>query len=82
MEKEILAHLNTDEVRGKIQEILSRGKVVVFTNILTGTKKFVTRWNPDADGDLFADYSTGSTRYVCPYAVEYEISETDIIPNN
>ena len=80
--KTILAHKNTDAIEQKIKEILSRGKVVVFTNCFTKTKKFVTEWNLDQDGDLTAAYSTGATLIVCPFALEYEISETDIIPSN
>ena len=81
--KIVLSHKNTIVVDERIKDILARGKVVVFTNKLrTGIVKYVTKWNADSDGDLTAAYSTGANNYVCPYALEYEISETDVIPNN
>ena len=66
----------------KIKDILSRGKVVVFTNKITNTKKYVTKWNQDDLGDLEADYSTGATKFVCPYSLQNTITECDVIPNN
>ena len=70
------------EIDNKIKEILARGKVVVFTNRLSQVRKYLTKWNPDAEGDLLADYSTGSTCFVCPYCNQYDITECDIVPEN
>lgn len=59
----------------KVKAIIKRGNIACFTNKITGVVKKVKEWNSDKNGDLTAFYSTGSTKYVCPYAVEYEISE-------
>ena len=70
-----IAHRDTAPIDARIKGILARGKVVCFTNRFTGTVKHVDRWNPDDMGDLTACYSTGGTKFVCPYAVEYDITE-------
>lgn len=77
MKIQCLSHVNTEPIDQKIKDILARGKTVCFTNVKTGVIKHVTEWNLDQDGDLTASYSTGATKYVCPYAVEYEISELE-----
>ena len=66
-----------DIITKKIKDILNRGHIVCFRNILTDTKKYVTEWNMDQDGDLTATYSTGQSKFVCPYAIEYEITEVE-----
>ena len=71
-----------ESIDNKIKEILSRGKVVVFTNRLNHVKKFLTKWNPDDMGDLEADYSTGATKFICPYCDQYDITECDVVPGN
>lgn len=58
-----------------IKDILGRGNIVVFTNMITGVVKKVREWNLDAEGDLTAFYSTGRNAFVCPTALEYEVSE-------
>lgn len=63
------------DIEEKIKSILERGNIVCFTNKITGVIKHVTEWNIDKDGDLTASYSTGNSKYVCPFALEYEISE-------
>jgi len=73
----VCSHKNTKEIDTKIKDILNRGNIVCFTNKLTGTVKHVTEWNMDEDGDLTASYSSGNSLYVCPYAIEYEITEIE-----
>lgn len=60
-----------------IEDILSRGKIVRFTNRVTGVTKDVKEWNADAYGDLTAFRHTGQTPYLCWSADQYEISELD-----
>lgn len=71
-----IAHVGIDmnERIDKIKAILTRGNVVCFTGG-NGIKKYVTEWNEDSDGDLTADYSTGQSKFVCPVALAYVISE-------
>ena len=79
---DVLAHgtsADTDAIDTKIKAMLARGSTVCFTNRFSGVVKHVTEWNPDENGDLVASYSTGTTKFVCPYACEYDITE---IPNN
>jgi len=58
-----------------IKEVLAKGNIVMFRNKRTGVVKLVNTWNPDELGDLKAFHTTGISLYVCPYAMEYEISE-------
>jgi len=74
-EQTILAKPNKKEIDSQIKDIISRGNIVCFTNTLNGIIKHVTEWNQDDMGDLTASYSTGATKYVCPYALEYDITE-------
>ena len=57
------------EVEGRIRAILERG------NTTNGIIKDVIEWAPDDLGDLMAVRSTGSVKYVCPYAAFYTITE-------
>ena len=63
-----------------IKAVLARGNIVRFRNKLNGVVKLVDTWNVDNMGDLKAFYTTGKSLYVCPYALEYEISEV-VRPN-
>jgi hypothetical protein len=75
----VLAHPNAEEIDLKIKEILSRGKAVRFTNTETNITKDVKEFNKDEMGDFIAfRQSGGQTHYVCPYALEYVISEVEI----
>lgn len=71
----IPATTDTKPIDDKIKGILSRGNIACFTNWITGVVKHVTKWNPAELGDLTASYSTGSTKYVCPYSFQYDITE-------
>jgi len=68
---------DTLPIEAKIKDILKRGKVVCFTNIINGIVKYVDTWNMDETGDLTAFYSSGATKFVCPFSVEYEITEKE-----
>jgi hypothetical protein len=73
-----LVHTETKEIDDKIREILSRGKIVRFTNVFIGITKDVREWNQDDMGDFTAfRRSGGQTDFVCPYSTQYEISEVD-----
>lgn len=76
-----LANTNTVKIDVKIKDILNRGKIVLFRNKFSGVNKYVTKWNQDEMGDLLAEHSTGLSKWVCPYAIEYDILEVDEIPN-
>lgn len=64
-----------DSKEQMIKDILSRGKIVRFTNTINGITKDVNEWNADSDGDLTAFRHTGLVRYVCWKASQYSISE-------
>lgn len=59
----------------QINEIISRGGVVKFTNTLNGVVKFVNNADKDDDGDLTAFKHTGRSSAVCWEAVEYTVTE-------
>lgn len=60
-----------------IKDILDRGKIVRFTNRITGVTKDVNEWNADAEGDLTAFRHTGNTPFLCWSVEQYVISELD-----
>lgn len=66
-----------DSKEKMIKDILSRGKIVRFTNTINGITKDVNEWNADSDGDLIAFRHTGLTPYICWKASQYSISEID-----
>ena len=66
-----------DSKEKMIKDILSRGKIVRFTNAINGITKDVNEWNADSDGDLIAFRHTGLTPYICWAASQYSISELD-----
>jgi hypothetical protein len=66
-------------IENKIKDILARGKIVCFTNKINGIVKYVNEWNLDEWGDLTAFKSTGKSMFVCPFAVEYDITEVENI---
>jgi hypothetical protein len=60
-----------------IKDILDRGKIVRFTNSITGVTKDVNKWNVDEDGDLTAFRYTGRSPFLCWVTEQYLISELD-----
>jgi hypothetical protein len=60
-----------------IKDILDRGKIVRFTNRITGVTKDVNEWNADEEGDLTAFRHTGQTPFLCWAVEQYLISEID-----
>jgi len=69
--------LNLESKRQMIEDILSRGKVVRFTNSITGITKDVKEWNADKLGDLTAFRHTGGNPYILWEAEQYKVSELD-----
>jgi hypothetical protein len=69
--------LDLESKRQMIEDILSRGKVVRFTNSITGITKDVKEWNADELGDLTAFRHTGRNPYICWEAEQYKVSELD-----
>lgn len=74
--------INDEEVaerETRIRDILDRGKVVRFTNTITGVTKDVSEWNLDEQEDLTAFRTSpgAKTAFVGWKALEYEISELD-----
>ena len=68
-----IAHTDTESIDKKCKAILARGNVIRFSG--RGVVKHVSEWNPDGGGDLTACWSTGKVLYVCPYAMDYTITE-------
>jgi hypothetical protein len=74
--KLVLTHTDTRTINKRIRAILKRGNTVCFRNKTTGKIKLVVDWVLDESfGDLVAEYSEGTVKFVCPYAVGYEITE-------
>jgi hypothetical protein len=69
--------LDRESKRQIIEDILSRGKVVRFTNSITGVTKDIKEWNEDNMGDLIAFRHTGGNPYICWLAEQYKVSELD-----
>lgn len=69
--------LDLESKRQMIEDILSRGKVVRFTNSITGVTKDIKEWNADDMGDLTAFRHTGGNPYICWEAEQYKVSELD-----
>jgi len=63
--------------RALIEDILTRGKHVRFTNIYNGVTKDVKEWNADEDNDLVAYRSSGVALAVCWRTEQYDISEIE-----
>lgn len=78
MKVETIIPKDTTKLEARLKDILARGKAIKFTNRHNGVVKVVTEWNIDKDGDLLAETSTGTTKYVCPYSPQYEITEISI----
>jgi bifunctional ADP-heptose synthase (sugar kinase/adenylyltransferase) len=66
-----------EQVLERIADIISRGKIVVFTDHRQGIVKKVKELLPDLDGDLLAFYSTGKSKYVSLYSKYYVITEEE-----
>lgn len=66
-----------DSKEQMIKDILSRGKIVRFTNTFNGSTKDVNEWNADSDGDLIAFRHTGRSPYICWKTSQYVVSEID-----
>ncbi len=58
---------NAEARLAEIKNALENKKWVKFS-YPTEVVKIVKEWNIDEDGDLTADYSSGSTKFVCPTA--------------
>lgn len=78
MKIQVLSVNDSEKRLKQIKDIIDRGSVAVFTNKINGIIKKVKEFNPDKDGDLIAFYSSGLTNYVCPTALEYEITEEKV----
>lgn len=74
-----------DDRERLIKDILARGEIAVFTNIITGKVKKVDKWEPDDMNDLTAFWHTpGTVPYVCWNALEYRVTaeKPDTMQNN
>jgi len=69
--------LDLESKRQMIEDILSRGKIVRFTNSITGVTKDIKEWNEDNLGDLTAFRHTGGNPYICWVTEQYKVSELD-----
>lgn len=66
------------ELKKRIIDILSRGKIVRFTNPLSGATKDVKEWNIDDHGDLEAfRYEHCMVPYVAWDSGMYDVTEVD-----
>ena len=66
----------TDKIDNILKAVIERGNILVFRNTMNGVVKLVNEWKPDSQyGDLEGFESTGLTKFVCPYAVQYDVFE-------
>lgn len=72
-----ICHKNDKAVLDRVRAIIERGNIARFTNTISGCVKDVNEFNLDEDGDLtaFRTEGQGASKYVCPTAVQYEITE-------